>query len=118
MEDNQSIWSKLGVALVKMAIGIGNVIFSGWVLTILWAWFIMPNFAVGALTVSAAIGLAILRDYFLLLPTWQMGFMAAKWLETNVPGHKSEWATTFISFFLNLAILFAAFMWHLILGFF
>lgn len=40
-----------------------GAIWSGYVLTILWAWFVMPIFGLPALAIAPAIGLAVVAGY-------------------------------------------------------
>jgi len=40
-----------------------GIIWSGFVLTNLWAWFIVPSFGVPALSIPAAVGLTIIASY-------------------------------------------------------
>ena len=67
---------------ILLGTAVGGVVWSGYALTILWAWFIVPTFGLPALNLPAAIGFAIVsahltRQY--MLQTKQEG---SKWDET------------------------------------
>jgi hypothetical protein len=49
------------IVLIVMLVPV--MIFHGWVLTKLWAWFIVPQFGLAPLPLTIAIGLSILVNY-------------------------------------------------------
>lgn len=49
------------IAIVGIAAGLA--VLNGWVLSILWGWFIVPTFAAPALSIPAAMGIAIAVGY-------------------------------------------------------
>ena len=49
--------------VIAIAVVIPLVIFRGWVLSILWGWFIVPSFGLPPLSIAAAIGLSLLTGY-------------------------------------------------------
>ena len=48
---------------ILLGMAVAGVIWSGYALTILWAWFIVPTFSLAPLTLPAAIGFAIVAAY-------------------------------------------------------
>lgn len=54
--------------VVSLVSGVFTTIYSGWVLTKLWAWFVIPTFAAPMLSIPIAIGLALIVNYL----TYQM----------------------------------------------
>ena len=48
---------------ILLGVEVGGVVWSGYALTILWAWFIVPTFGLPALNLPAAIGFAIVAAY-------------------------------------------------------
>lgn len=53
----------IGKFVVSLAIVIFGVVYGGWVLCLLWAWFIVPVFGMPALTVAHAVGLKLVAGY-------------------------------------------------------
>lgn len=53
----------IGGAVSVGALLAGSAILSGWVLTVLWGWFVVPTFHVQQLGVVPAIGLSLLVGY-------------------------------------------------------
>lgn len=45
-------------------VGVVGVVYGGWVVSVLWSWFVVPLFAVPALSVAQAIGLSIVIAVF------------------------------------------------------
>lgn len=54
---------KLALAILNMAYVIGCNIFSGFVLSILWGWFIASTFGLPALTIPLAMGIMLVIGY-------------------------------------------------------
>lgn len=54
---------KLAVAILNMAYSIGCTILSGYVLSVLWGWFIVPTFGLPLLTIPVAIGVMLVVAY-------------------------------------------------------
>jgi hypothetical protein len=49
----------LGIILIPVL-----VIFQGWVLTVLWSWFVVPTFRLPELSIAVAIGLTLVVSMF------------------------------------------------------
>jgi hypothetical protein len=47
------------IVVGAIVVGIGQTLFSGLVLKILWGWFVAPVFGIAALTIPAALGLTV-----------------------------------------------------------
>lgn len=47
---------------LAILLAIGNSIWGGYVLTILWAWFVAPTFGLPNLSIPIAIGLVIIKN--------------------------------------------------------
>ena len=54
---------KFALAILNLAYTIGCTILSGYVLSILWAWFIVSTFGLPLLTVPVAIGVMLVVGY-------------------------------------------------------
>jgi formate-dependent nitrite reductase membrane component NrfD len=54
---------KFALAILNMAYVIGCNIFSGFVLSILWGWFIVSTFGLPALTIPLAMGIMLVVGY-------------------------------------------------------
>lgn len=52
--------SKGVMALVVIGLTILQIIWYGWVLQVLWGWFIVPTFSLAALTIAQALGIALI----------------------------------------------------------
>ena len=50
-------------SIVQMILGLGLVIYSGWILTFLWAWFVMPITGASPLTIAPACGLSLVISF-------------------------------------------------------
>jgi hypothetical protein len=46
--------------LIMIGIWIGQVIVQGWILAIMWKWFVIPTFHLPALSIPAAMGLTLI----------------------------------------------------------
>jgi hypothetical protein len=55
---DSTILSCLGILVLLVILLPGSIIMSGWVLTILWSWFIVPVFNLPSLTIPYAIGIS------------------------------------------------------------
>lgn len=62
-DDNKNLWACLGVLFVLVSIPL-IAIFQGWVLTVLWGWFVVPTFALPKLSIAVAIGLTLIVGMF------------------------------------------------------
>lgn len=49
--------------LLDFAAFIASIVFSGYVLSVLWGWFVMPMFFVAALNIPSAIGVMMVARY-------------------------------------------------------
>jgi hypothetical protein len=47
------------IFLLTIALGVTSAILNGWVLSVMWGWFIVPVFAAPTLRIPYAIGLAL-----------------------------------------------------------
>jgi hypothetical protein len=74
-----------GLTIITALIGLLAIgsIWSGYVLTILWTWFIVPTFGVPALTLAPAIGLSIVVSY-----------LTHQYAPKTTEKHESEWHST------------------------
>lgn len=54
---------KFALAILNLAYTIGCTILSGYVLSILWAWFIVSTFGLPLLTIPVAIGIMLVVSY-------------------------------------------------------
>ena len=62
-----------------------GAIWSGYVLTILWAWFVVPTFGLPALAIAPAIGLSVVAGYLThqYIPKAAKPAGEGKWEETG-----------------------------------
>ena len=51
-----------------LALMAGSAALNGWVLSVLWRWFVMPTFGVAAISIPAAIGLSMVIHYITYQP--------------------------------------------------
>ena len=51
------------IYLLQILIGVAGIVSGGFVVSLLWEWFVMPAFAVGAITMLHAIGLSITINF-------------------------------------------------------
>lgn len=58
-----AVLAVIGGAVSIGALLAGSAVLSGWVLTVLWGWFVVPTFHVQPLGVVPAIGLSMLVTY-------------------------------------------------------
>lgn len=64
MKDDNTVVTCLGwIALLAATVGLGLPL-SGWVLSVMWAWFVVPVFHLPALGVAQAIGLSCIVSFF------------------------------------------------------
>lgn len=63
MKDFYESLGKLSLAILNMAYVIGCNIFSGFVLSILWGWFVVSTFGLPALTIPLAMGIMLVVSY-------------------------------------------------------
>lgn len=47
-------------SLILFGVGLAAVAYNGWVLTMMWAWFVVPTFGLPVLSVVPAVGLALI----------------------------------------------------------
>lgn len=59
-ESKQEVKDGCILSLISIAISPAAIVWKGYVLTILWAWFIVPIFGLAAITIPQAIGLALI----------------------------------------------------------
>ena len=50
--------------LLNIVNNIGAAVFGGWVITMLWGWFVVTTFGVAPLSIVAAIGLGLFVNFF------------------------------------------------------
>lgn len=53
----------LGIVFITIVLTVLGAIWSGYVLSILWGWFIVPTFNLPALSIPLAIGIALVISY-------------------------------------------------------
>lgn len=63
MKDLYEALGKFALAILNLAYSIGCFILSGYVLSILWAWFITSTFGLPALTIPVALGIMVVVSY-------------------------------------------------------
>ena len=63
MKDLYEALGKFALAILNLAYSIGCFILSGYVLSILWAWFITSTFGLPVLTIPVAIGVMLVVSY-------------------------------------------------------
>lgn len=63
MKDLYEALGKFAVAILNLVYTIGCMILSGYVLSILWVWFIVSTFGLPLLTVPVAIGIMLVVGY-------------------------------------------------------
>ena len=63
MKDLYEALGKFALAILHLAYSIGCFILSGYVLSILWAWFITSTFGLPALTIPVAMGIMVVVSY-------------------------------------------------------
>lgn len=63
MKDLYEALGKFALAILNLAYSIGCFILSGYVLSILWAWFITSTFGLPALTIPVAMGIMVVVSY-------------------------------------------------------
>lgn len=63
MKDFYEALGKFALAILNLAYSIGCFILSGYVLSILWAWFITSTFGLPALTIPVAMGIMVVVSY-------------------------------------------------------
>ena len=59
--ENKGIFSCVGVVLFVLISIVLSTIYSGWVFSVLWRWFVVTTFGTVPLTVVQAIGLATIK---------------------------------------------------------
>lgn len=65
MKNTSIILTRLGLLTIVIVSVIVSVLMNGWVLSILWGWFISPLFGLPPLSVASAIGLALIFGMFM-----------------------------------------------------
>lgn len=63
MKDLYEALGKFALAILNIAYSIGCTILSGYVLSILWGWFITATFGLPLLTIPVAIGVMLVVSY-------------------------------------------------------
>lgn len=61
MKDNNTL-ACFGLVFVAVISVVVSAVMTGWVLSVLWGWFIVPVFSVPHLSVGTAIGLSLVVD--------------------------------------------------------
>src|SRR3954465_13392868 len=67
MADTEDFIAGLVIFVIAMVVIVLSTIYSGFVLSILWAWFMVKTFALPALTISQALGVSIVVRFL----TWE-----------------------------------------------
>lgn len=80
---------KLGSGVARIPVGIGGMIYNGYVLATVYSWIIVAQFGVAPLSVAAAVGINLIVNYFLNKKNKEEMFK-----EKVVEGH--DWAYTII----------------------
>ncbi len=62
------VFSALGTLIAVVALIVAGIIFQGYVLSVLWGWFIVPTFGAPALGLVPAIGISIVVIYLVYWP--------------------------------------------------
>ena len=62
--DRENGLGKLGCALAALLMIIPSAIWHGWVLSIVWGWFIVPLFGLPSLSIAYAVGLVLVAGMF------------------------------------------------------
>ena len=60
--------TKLILSLIALVSAITGTVWSGYVITLLWKWFVVPTFGLPLLSIPLAIGLALLLTMFRTTP--------------------------------------------------
>ena len=63
MKDLHEALGKFALAILNLAYAIGCKILSGYVLSVLWGWFIVSTFGLPLLTIPVAIGIMLVVGY-------------------------------------------------------
>ena len=63
MKDLYEALGKFALAILNLAYSIGCFILSGYVLSILWSWFITSTFGLSSLTIPLAMGIMLVVSY-------------------------------------------------------
>jgi hypothetical protein len=82
-------WETFGKVAVGALLIVASSVFRGWILTLLWAWFVVPQFHLSQLTIPIAIGLALI-----------LGYLTQPNIGTKEP-EKTSWAATFLASFIG-----------------
>lgn len=70
MKDLYEALGKFALAILNLAYSIGCFILSGYVLSILWAWFIIGTFGLPVLTIPVAMGIMVVVSYLTKQPNF------------------------------------------------
>lgn len=70
MKDLYEALGKFALAILNLAYTIGCFILGGYVLSILWAWFIVGTFGLPALTIPLALGIMVVVSYLTKQPNF------------------------------------------------
>ncbi len=79
MKEDNSLASCLGLLLLFIAMLVIGIPLNGWVLSIMWAWFVVPVFDAPALSVAQAVGLSCI-----------VSFLRARSISSNNSGEKKS----------------------------
>ena len=87
---------------VPVIIAISTLI-NGWVLSILWGWFIVPVFGVQAITLGQAIGLSMV-----------VSFLTYQYIDAKKDENNGAWTAVAVAIFRPLFALFFGWLIHII----
>lgn len=104
MKDFQAFLGAVAMAAVAI---IGGWLLSGWVLTILWGWFIVPTFGLPRLGIAPALGVSLV-----------VGYLTRHWVDVKSPERTSaeRWTRTFAITLSPLLSLGMGWVVHLFMG--
>lgn len=63
MTSNEKNILKIVSYILRTMLGIGMIIYSGWILTFLWAWFIIPITNYSPLSIAHACGISLMISF-------------------------------------------------------
>ena len=65
MDKDNSLFTCLGLLIYVVILVVAGSIMSGWALSVLWGWFVVPLFDVPSLTIPYALGLGLVIGLFI-----------------------------------------------------
>ena len=63
MDKGKALFSCIGLLTFAVTLTVFSALVNGWVLTMLWVWFITPIFSIRPLTIAEAIGIGLIISY-------------------------------------------------------